>query len=165
MSERVAIALLRVLLIPFYLVLRGIEEISGEGRWYRQQVRRMASHRPPLPDAEFLRTASVGPGDEPLWLAVRRAVAESVGLPAEAVYPQDRLADLWRMQWLGPDMLDLVFRLERQLAVKIPRPSIERYTGRVRYGQAGGFGEFAGAVVRGLREVLDKAEAEPIRCT
>jgi hypothetical protein len=160
MSERVGIALLRVLLFPFYLVLRGIEEISGEGRWYRQQVRRMASDRPSLPDAEFLRAVPAGPGDESLWLAVRRAVADSVGLPAEAVHPQDRLADLWRMQWLGPDLLDLVFRLERQLSVKIPRRSVVKYTGRVRYGQVGEFAEFAGAVVRGLREVVGKAGAE-----
>ena len=119
MLPRILVALFKALAFPFYLLMLCIEEISGEGHWYRKQRRRMESDRPPLPDADFLRLVPVEPGEEPLWLAVRRAVAEPTGLPAEALYPQDPIADLWRMQWLGPDLMDLVFRLERILTIRI----------------------------------------------
>jgi hypothetical protein len=56
----------------------------------------MESDRPPLSDAAFLDLVPVGAGEEQLWLAVRRAAAESVGLTREAIYPEDRLADLWQ---------------------------------------------------------------------
>jgi hypothetical protein len=153
------VALLRVLSLPIYLLMRLHDEITGEGRWYREQVCSMQSERPPLSDAAFLSAVSAELGDGPLWLAVRQAIADSIGVVPEAVYPQDRLADLWRMQWIGPDMLDLIFRLEAILKVKLVRPSIEEYTGQVRYGQAGEFGEFAAALVRGLREIQDRIPA------
>lgn len=148
-----------VLMLPLYQVLRLIEEVSRENRWYRQQKRHMEEARSLLPDAAFLESVGARKEDEPLWLAVRGAMAESVGLPAEAIHPQDRLADLWRMQWLGPDLLDVIFRLERTLGIKIPRGSIEEDGKRVRYGQPGDFREFAESVVQGLRELRRQAEA------
>ncbi len=156
------VKVLEILLFPFVLLMRCIEEISGEGRWYRQQRRRMECDRPPLPDPEFLHAVGARPDEQRLWLAVRRAMADAVGLPAEAVHPQDRLADLWRMQWLGPDLLDLVFRLEKQLDFNIPRQMIEQFTGGLHYGQAGDFQEFAHGVVRGLRELSKASMAEPV---
>jgi hypothetical protein len=144
---------LEILLLPLFLVMRCVKEISGERRWYRQQRRRMECARPALSDDEFLRAVGAGPHEEWCWLSVRHAIADSVGLAAEAVQPQDRLADLWRMQWLGPDIIDLVFRLEKQVGFKIPRQAIERFTGRLRYGQPGEFQEFARNVVCGLREL------------
>jgi hypothetical protein len=120
-----------------------------ERRWYKAQRQRMESDRPPLCDAAFLDLVPIGPGEEQLWLAVRRAVAESVGLTCEAVYPEDRLADLWRMQWLGPDLMDLIFRLERILGFKISRQSIDASL-NVRYGQEGEFLEFAELLVRAI---------------
>ena len=153
--------LLEILLFPLFVLMRCVEEVSGEGRWYRRQRRRMVCGRPPLGDTEFLRIVAAEPSEEPLWLAVRRAMADSVGLPAEGVRPQDRLADLWRMQWLGPDLLDLVFRLEMHLGLKIPRATIEQFTGRVRYGQAGEFEQFARRVVCGLCELRKTLIAEP----
>jgi hypothetical protein len=123
----------------------------------------MERDRPPLPDAEFLLAVDAEPGRGPLWSAARKAVADSIGLPAEAVHPEDRLADLWRMQWVGPDLLDVLFRLERLLGIKIPRTAIEPYIGSVCYGQAGEFQEFARGLVRGLSslplaEPADEAE-------
>jgi hypothetical protein len=112
----------------------------------------MEDDRPPLPDAEYLHSVPAGPGEGPLWLAVRRAVAESTGLPTEAIYPQDRVADLWRMQWDGPDHLDLVFRLERTLAIKISRPMTEKIAESIRSRRDGEFREFAAAVIWALRE-------------
>lgn len=150
--SKLVIALLKLLLFPIYLLMRVVEEITGEGRWYRQQRRRMESDRPPLTDADFLCAVSAAPGEEPLWLAVRQAMGDSIGLPVQALYPQDSIADLWRMQWLGPDLLDFTFQLERALSVKLSRPMIEKFSGDVRYGQPGKFGEFANAVVRALRE-------------
>ena len=154
------VKVLEIVLFPLFLLMRCVEEVSGEGWWYRQQRRRMERGRPTLADAEFLHAVGAGPHEEQLWLAVRRAIADSVGLSAEAVYPQDPLADLWRMQWLGPDLLDLVFRLEKHLGLKIPRTSIEQFTGSLRYGQAGEFQEFARDVVRGLRELRKATIAE-----
>ena len=114
----------------------------------------MEFDRPPLPDAQFISLVPVQSGEESLWLAVRRAVAESTGLPAEASYLQDRIADLWRMQWDGPDHLDLVFRLERTLAIRISRPMTEKIAESVRSHRDGEFREFAAAVVRMLGEAI-----------
>jgi hypothetical protein len=102
-----------------------IEELSGEGRWYRHQRHSMESERPLLSDGDFLTSEGVSPEDAPHWLGTRRAIAAAIGLAPEAIYPHNRLADLWRMQrsmWFGQDLLDIVFRLERELGIKIPRP-------------------------------------------
>jgi hypothetical protein len=152
MLDRMLIAILEAPLYPLYLLILGIDVISGENRWYWRQRRRMEDDRPPLPDAEYLRSVPVEPGERPLWLAVRRAVAEPAGLPAEAIYPQDRIADLWRMQWEGPDHLDLVFRLERTLAIRIGRPMTEKIVESIRSHRDGEFREFAAGVVRVLGE-------------
>jgi hypothetical protein len=154
MLARMLIASLKALLYPLWLLMLVIDEISGERRWYWQQRCRMEFDRSPLPDVEFLRSVLVESGEEPLWLAVRCAVAASTGLPAEAIYPQDRLADLWRMQWEGPDHMDLVFRLERTLATKISRPMTERIAASIRSHRDGEFREFAAAVVRVLGEAI-----------
>jgi hypothetical protein len=113
---------------PLYLAVMIFSSIR-DGRWYKEQRRRMEADRPPLPDAAFLGSVAISEGDEPLWLTVRRAVAESVGVPYEAIYPEDRLADLWRMQCLGlglgPDLLEIIFQLERIFGFKINRRSID----------------------------------------
>jgi len=150
MSERTLTALLKVLCFPPYLLMRLIQEVSGEGRWYRRQKRRMLTERAPLADAEFLRVGRASADDAPLWLAVRRSMAEACGLPSEAIHHPDRLADLWRMQWMGPDVLDLVFRLERSLGTKIPRAPIDEV---FRGGWPEEFGQFAAHVVRALRDL------------
>jgi hypothetical protein len=153
MLARMLIAFLKAPLYPLYLLLLGIDVISGENRWYWQQRRRMEDDRPPLPDPEYLCSVPVEPGETPLWLAVRLAVAELTGLPAVAIYPQDRIADLWRMQWDGPDHRDLVFRLERTLAIRISRLMTEKIVAEsIRFHRDGEFREFAAAVVRVLGE-------------
>jgi hypothetical protein len=148
MSERTLIALLKVLSFPLHLLMRLIEEASGEGRWYGHQRRGMVTERPPLADAEYLRAQGASASDAPLCPAVRRSMSEACGLPSEAIRPQDRLADLWRMQWTGPDLLDLIFRLERSLGLKIPRAALEE---EFRGGWPEEFGPFAAALVRVLR--------------
>jgi hypothetical protein len=134
----------------FYLAVIIVSSIR-DGRWYKEQQRRMQADRPSLPDAAFLGSVAISEGEGPLWLAVRRAVAESVGLPYEAIYPENRLADLWRMQCigLGPDLLDLIFRLERILGFKINRRSIDA-SFALWYGQQGEFREFAASCVRAI---------------
>jgi hypothetical protein len=152
MLERVLTIAVRVFFFPLYLLLRGIEEVSGERRWYTQQVLRMDSERPPLADAEFLGCVRAGEDEGSLWLAVRHAFAESIGLPAEAIYPQDRLAVLWRMQWgIGGDLRDVVLRVERLLGIRIGRRSFERLEHWVHHSREGEFREFASAVVQELR--------------
>jgi hypothetical protein len=159
------------LIDPVYLAVAGgavlylavmIRSSVREGRWYKEQRRRMESDRPPLPDADFLGSVPIGAGEGPLWLAVRRAVAESIGLPGEAIHPEDRLADLWRMQFLGlgPDLMDIIFRLERILGVKINRRSIDAaFT--VWYGQEGEFHEFAASWVRAIANSRHDPRPEP----
>jgi len=142
--------LLELLLVPLYLLFRCVEEVSGEGRWYRQQRRRMECERSPLSDADYVQAVGAEPGTERFWLAVRQAVADSIGVPAVAIHARDQLADLWRMQWVGPDLLDIVFRLERLLEVKISRNQLEPHIGGFWYKQSGEFHDFARCVVRGL---------------
>ena len=158
MLARMLIAILKALLYPLWLLMLVIDEISGEKRWYWEQRCRMEFDRLPLPDAEFLRSVPVESGKEPLWLAVRRAAAEPTGLPAEAIYPQDRIADLWRMQWDGPDHMDLVFRLERTLAIRISRPMTEKIAASIRSHRDGEFRDFAAAVVRMLGEATGSTQ-------
>jgi hypothetical protein len=148
MFARMLTGIFEALFYPLYLLMLGIDEISGEGRWDRQHRRRMELDRPPLPDVEFIRSVPVIHGEGPLWLAVRRAVTEPTDLPAEAIYPQERIADLWRMQWEGLDVIDLVYRLERILAIKITCPVIEQFPESIRSGRKGELREFAAAVVR-----------------
>ena len=119
-----------------------LSSIEAEARWCREQRRRMECDRPALDDGDYLRTVGATADQEALWLAARRAMAESIGLPAEAIHPSDPLADIWRMQ--GPDLLDVVFRLERSLGIKISRQAINRLP----YGrEPGEFRDFAAAAV------------------
>jgi hypothetical protein len=147
-----------VLIDPVYLAIAGAVALGlammipswvGDLRWYKGQRRRMESDRPPLSDAAFLGSVPIGEGEGALWLAVRRAVADSIGLPCEAIYPEDRLADLWRMQSLGPDLMDIIFRMERLLGFRISRRSLD-LSFRSRYGREGEFREFAASAVRAI---------------
>ncbi|MFO0892463.1 MAG: hypothetical protein U0790_25390 [Isosphaeraceae bacterium] len=136
-----------------------IQSLLRERRWYKKQRRLMEFDRPPLPDAAYLAAVPIAQGEETLWLAVRRAVAESIGLACEAIYPEDRLADLWRMQWLGPDLMDIIFRLERIVGIKIRREWLDD-SFSLRYGQPGVFLEFAEFMVRSIPRVTLKPQAK-----
>jgi hypothetical protein len=113
----------------------------------------MAIDRPPLADAAFLEAEHVPSEDAHLWVAVRHAAADSVGLPPEAIYPQDQAPDLWRMQLIGPDVVDVVFRLEKYLGVKIPRQVLgdELFDNTPRE-----FRQFGAGVVSALRGIQPK---------
>jgi hypothetical protein len=153
MLERWPVMLLKAAFFPIYLGLLLVEEISGEGRWYRRQKDLMVSGRPPLSDAGFLEAEGVPESDAPWWLAVRGATGESCGIPGEAVYPGDRLADLWRMHPIGPDLMDIVFRLERSLGLRIPRRVSDRILRQARGGGMEEFRQFARLVAEELREL------------
>jgi hypothetical protein len=56
------------------------------------------------------------------------------------------------MQWDGPNHMDLVFRLERNLAIRISRPMTERIAASLISHRDREFREFAAAVVRVLGE-------------
>jgi hypothetical protein len=58
------------------------------------------------------------------------------------------------MQSLGPDLMDLVFRMKRSLAVRITRESVVRLRKGVHYGQESEFRKFAAAVVGESRDAL-----------
>lgn len=150
---KILVFLFKVLVFPFYLLICLVDEIRGEGRWYSRQRRLMESERPPLSEAEFLQSVGARAGQAPLWLAVRRAVADACGLLPEAIYPDDRLADLWRMQWLGPDFMDIVFRLEKQLSRKVPRGKVQAAERCMYQNRGGEFREFAAAMAEGLNDL------------
>jgi hypothetical protein len=157
-----------MLINPVSLALAGVVALGlavmtrshvRERRWYKEQRHRMESDRPPLSDAAFLGSVPGGAAEKSLLLAVRRAVAESVGLPSEAIHPEDRLADLWRMQCLGPDLMDIIFRLERLLGVKISRQSVDASL-NMRYGQEGEFREFAASLVHAISRATSDSRPE-----
>jgi hypothetical protein len=124
--------------------------IALDARRLRRRRSAFAS-RPPLPDAEFLGAVRAEEADATFWLAVRRAVADSCGVPAESVHPRDRLRDLWALRFDGPDFLDLLFRLERRLGVKIPRGAVESMFPEAR---PDFFEDLAAGVVARLRKVM-----------
>lgn len=109
----------------------------------------MVEGRPPLADDGFLRLMSASAAHAPAWIAVRRVMGESCGLPSEAIHPHDPLADFWRMQWVGPDMLDIIFRMELALGAKIARGSIDEVFCDDCW--QGDFGQFAARFVKALR--------------
>jgi hypothetical protein len=111
--------ILRFLLFPLTLFKSFFVEYLGDGEWYRKQVQLMES-RPPLPNAEYLAAVNCSEADEPFWIAFRDAFAACVGVPSEAIRPEDSLRTLWRMQWLGPDVLAIIFQMEKRLELKIP---------------------------------------------
>ncbi len=150
----VAFAILFVVFfLPIYALMSLVETVTGEGRWCRQQIQRMVTNRARLSDVAFLEMEHVPTEDAQLWIAVRRAVADSVGLPPEAIYPEDQTPDLWRIQLVGPDALDVIFRLERLLGVEIPPGALgdELFGNEPRE-----FRQFAAAVVSVLRGIQPK---------
>jgi hypothetical protein len=43
---------LELLLLPFWLLMRCVEELSGEGRWYRQQLPNAVRSSEPEPEPQ-----------------------------------------------------------------------------------------------------------------
>lgn len=140
--------LLAVVAYPLTILF---DEISGGGRRYRRRRSQMVEGRPPVADPEFLRAVGAAEADAPLWLGIRSALAEYCGAPPEAIHPDDRMADLWPMHWDGPDHLDLVFRLERTLGVKIRRGDMESVWRAMKGDED--FAAFAGLVVSELHRI------------
>jgi hypothetical protein len=92
-------------------------------RLSRQHV---ASHRE-LSDDEFLDQAGAPAGRRAVALGVRQAVAEAMGVPPATVHPSDSLEYALRCGFIGPDVYDLVFRLEKELRVnKIPKGILDQ---------------------------------------
>ncbi|QEH35277.1 hypothetical protein OJF2_38250 [Aquisphaera giovannonii] len=149
MLKRMLLVVLKAIGFMLYSPIWLIKEPSGRGRWCRRQSRRMVEERPPLADADFLRVQQASAADAPVWLAARRCLAGGIGVPREAIRPEDRMADLWRMQRPGPDLLDLILRLEILLGRKIPRGTI---TEEFRGSWPEEFSPFAAGIVRALRE-------------
>lgn len=132
---RLLIWVVRRYVRPFLFFHWLCEELSGLGRWRRAQHRRMAEERPPLEDEEYLAELGVPADAAPAYLAVREAMAESCGLPATAIRPEDEVDVLGRLMWMGLDLLDITFRLERQFGVKLScgdfrRDLCERWKGK-----------------------------------
>jgi hypothetical protein len=103
-------------------------------------------------DEDFLRAVGAEEPDAPLWIEVRRIQADLCGVPREAVHPEDRLDDLWPDDWWGPDRLDLVFRLERALRVRIPIAAVEPIFIDRTIREFGPFAARMVALIRRLRE-------------
>lgn len=145
------LALLFIVLLPLlifgYFLQLVWDLASGEAAWYRRQRESMVEGRRGTPDAEFVEMVGADVDDARFVLAIRETMAGSIGVPKESIHPQDRMADLWRMQWgVGWDVMPIVFRLEEMLGAKIDSASLRGFQlGPVSRG--GDFGEFATSAV------------------
>lgn len=142
------LAFFLLLSLLFYPLTLLVEELSGEGRWYRKQKRFM-EERPPCSNEDFLSTMNALPEDGPKWLTIRKAVADTIGLKETAIHPEDALNDLWRMQWLGPDYSNLIYRIERSLDLKIPS---KQFFADQELSHVHNFQEFATLMVKTLQK-------------
>jgi hypothetical protein len=104
---------------PMIFVNWVIETVSGEGRWIREQHKRMTEGREPLSDADFVARLPMQGEESRICLAVRDAFAFHCGLPITAIYPDDSVAVLFRLMspWAG--LLEIIFRVEHGLGIKV----------------------------------------------
>ena len=77
------------------------------------------AQRRPLPDNEFVKTFAAAEDDARLLLAIRRAIAGACKVPAECILPNENPRKLHNLMLIGWDALDIVFRLEIDLRVKL----------------------------------------------
>jgi len=135
-------------------------EISGRGRRYHRLRSRMVDERPPLPDSDYLQAVGAVEADASLWLDVRSCMAEFCDLPPEAIHTGDPMLELWTMRWIGPDYLDMVFRLERTIGVKIRSDDLEAAWREMPMIDQD-FGAFAELTVRALRRIREDEQGPP----
>ncbi len=163
LTERTALAirayllvflLALILLISLPLLIFGyflevvLDLASGESAWYRKQRESMVEGRRGTPDAEFAEMVGADADDARFVLAIREAMAASIGVPNESIHPQDRMADLWRMQGgIGWDVMPIVFRLEEMLGARIDSSTLQRFQLGPEF-RRGDFGEFATSAVK-----------------
>lgn len=107
-------------MVPFLLFFGAINAVSFR-RHRRQWRRRLTEDRPPLPDAELVASLGLSPAEAPCWLAVREMMAESCGLPAGAIRPDDSLIEFARMTGAVFSPEALILGLEGRLGTKITR--------------------------------------------
>lgn len=154
-----AVPLAMVAIIAAPLVLVWIK-ISGDGRRWRRLRSRLVDERPPLLDSEYLQTVGADGADAPLWVGVRSCLAEYWSVPPEAIHPGDSMLELWWMERSDPDYLDMVYRLEWALGVKIRRGDLDPiWWERPKGDQA--FGACAGLTVRALRWTRGGEQGQP----
>lgn len=148
---------------PFLIAISALmfvwDEISGSGRRLRRRrarmVERMVDGRHPLSDSDFLRAVEADESDAPLWLGVRERLADFLGVPAEAIHPDDPMSEIWWMYEEGPEDADIKFLLELTLGARIPRDVLESVSREMRKVDQE-FAVFAGLAVRALRQVKDE---------
>jgi hypothetical protein len=93
---------------------------TGHAFFIRRLRSRFVAEHPPLPDDAFCEAVfALDPTERLLWVAVRRAVAGQCGVSPESICPEESLEKLWRMTFDGLDELDIMFRLEDELKMRI----------------------------------------------
>jgi acyl carrier protein len=115
-----AIGLLVVLVVPFVIWIARIVRRQRE-------VWRAWCERPQVRDDDFLRACEL-PDENPwtrgLALATRNALAEASGVPPGTIKADDSFQ---HEVWDSLDWLDIIFRIEKAAAVKIPwSPALDR---------------------------------------
>jgi acyl carrier protein len=81
--------------------------------------------RQPVDDLTFLVDCGFAP-DAPsamIALEARRGLAEATGVPPETIRADDPFADPF---WDSIDWLDILFRIEKRIAAKLPGPVLEK---------------------------------------
>jgi hypothetical protein len=74
-----------------------------------------------LTDTAFCQAVEAAPEEGQWWTELRRGVAAQVGVPPEALYPDDRLDTLETMTCDGWDFRWLEYTLEDQLRMPVSR--------------------------------------------
>ena len=105
-------------IIVFVIVLAflDIPRVRGVRRAY------LETHEN-LTDEEFIRLGEFSSEDLRFALGIRNAFAGFMRVPPSAVHPSDSLGQLNKFAFDGMDFLDLVFRIERELNIRIPDKS------------------------------------------
>jgi acyl carrier protein len=108
------------------LLLAVVTFVVSIARLVRRQRRHVDQwrRRPPVSDAEFARACDLVPGTPQAAhaVAVRRACANVIAVPAETIRADDRLDD---PIWDSIGLIELVMELEETTGVDIPDSALD----------------------------------------
>ena len=106
--------LTEVIAFPIYALFRIQDELSGEAKWFRD-TQAAFEQRDSLSDIDYAEAVFDEPELHVFALATRAAIAKTVGVSEDRISPTDSMETFWRMQWLGPDVAQIVFHMEHEL--------------------------------------------------
>lgn len=97
------------------LVLNHLRNCAIENK----KIPKLDLNRPLMSNEEFLALIGLPQDKNEICLAFRAAMADTVKLSPESIYPSDLLDQLNSLTFLGFDQSEIYFHVERQLGVRI----------------------------------------------